>query len=420
MLDKSQDSAHPAQPERQPVRDPWIPPHDATDTEQIHALTEAVHDLMNWRQTMERGVFAFQIAASEHLQMLTMHIEAITTQLEALTDTQARAQARAQESSGDFQRTVSNHLELLSQQMHAQGGSLNHLEQLSQHMKALQAQVDSLDNALYVSPYAADPALLHTTDADGRAIIGFSASLRDPTGIYRGFEDIFRGPEDFIRERQRVYLPLVIGHAPILDVGCGRGEFLDLLASAHVPAIGVDSDAGMVARCHAKGLRVIHTNVLPYLRDAEPHSFGAIFAAQVIEHLSYDDLLDFLRLAHRALQPGGLLIAETINPHALPAFKTFWTDLTHHNPIFPEVLTVLCRLIGYHTAAVFFSNGSGEFDQDRRTQGEYAIIATTPGPNGELTNPLLTTVPPRIEYNAARPETTVGTPSIAHMGEERV
>jgi len=356
MLDKSQDTTYPVQSERQLVRDPWIPPQGASDTEQIHALIEAVHDLMNWRQSMERGVFAFQIAASEHLQMLTTHIEAITTQLGALTDTHAREQ----ESIGEFQRAASSHL-----------------EQLSQQVQALQAQADSLDNALYASPYMADPALLHTMDGHGRAGIGFSASPRDPTDIYRGFEDIFRGPEDFIRERQRVYLPLVTGHAPILDVGCGRGEFLDLLAAAHISAIGVDSDAGMVARCHAKGHRVIHTNVLPYLRDGEPHSFGAIFAAQVIEHLPYDDLLDFLRLAQRALQPGGLLIAETVNPHALPAFKTFWTDLTHHNPIFPEVAVTLCRLTGYHTATVLFPNGTNDLEQDRRVQGEYAVIATT-------------------------------------------
>ncbi len=342
MLDKSEDTTHSTQSERQPVHNSWIPPQGASDTEQIHALTEAVHDLMNWRQTMERGVSAFQIAASEHLQILTMHIE-------AMTDTHAREQ----ESIDKFQRAASSHLEQLSQQLQA------------------------LDNALYASPYMTDPALLHTMDGHGRASIGFSASPRDPTDIYRGFEDIFRGPEDFIRERQRVYLPLVTSHAPILDVGCGRGEFLDLLAAAHISAIGVDSDASMVARCQAKGHRVIHTNALPYLRDGEPRSFGAIFAAQVIEHLPYDDLLDFLRLAKRALQPGGLLIAETVNPHALPAFKTFWTDLTHHNPIFPEVAVTLCRLTGYHTATVLFPNGTNDLEQDRRVQGEYAVIATT-------------------------------------------
>jgi O-antigen chain-terminating methyltransferase len=96
----------------------------------------------------------------------------------------------------------------------------------------------------------------------------------------------------------------------------------------------------------------------------------------VIEHFSYSELLRFFELANTKLRPQGILLAETVNPHALNAFKTFSVDLTHNAPIFPEVATVLCRLTGFDAAYVFFPNGTGDFEEDRRREGEYAVVAT--------------------------------------------
>lgn len=81
-------------------------------------------------------------------------------------------------------------------------------------------------------------------------------------------------------------------------------------------------------------------------------------------------------LAYRALEPGGLLIAETVNPHSPAALKTFWLDLTHVRPLFPESLLFLAKEIGFQRAEIYFPQGSGELDQDLRSCGEYAIIAT--------------------------------------------
>lgn len=247
---------------------------------------------------------------------------------------------------------------------------------VSGHLQSLTEQIQALTYELYAVPYTAVPDTLMTVGSDGRTQIGYRDRSQPGSDIYRGFEDIFRGSEDFVRERQRVYLGFLSGRSPVLDVGCGRGEFLDLLAEAHIPAVGIDLDAGMIARCREKGHSVAHVDVLHYLAEQRDDSIGVIFAAQVIEHLAYPDLLSFLDLAHRKLIPGGLLIAETVNPHALSAFKTFWVDLTHHSPIFPEVAAALCWLNGFSSAVVHFPNGSGELDLDRRTQGEYAVLAT--------------------------------------------
>ncbi|MCU1489206.1 MAG: glycosyltransferase [Acidimicrobiaceae bacterium] len=193
---------------------------------------------------------------------------------------------------------------------------------------------------------------------------------------YRTFEDTFRGSEDFIRDRQRTFLKLLDGRAPVLDLGCGRGEFLDLLAEATIPHLGVDSDAGMVRRCHQKGHSdVVQDDGLHYLETLEDGSLGAIFCAQVIEHLPYEAVLRLLRLARRKLDEGGILIAETVNPHSAAALKTFWVDPTHQHPIFPEVALTLCRSSGFSAAFIFHPNGTGDVERDRFTQGEYAVVA---------------------------------------------
>jgi SAM-dependent methyltransferase len=193
---------------------------------------------------------------------------------------------------------------------------------------------------------------------------------------YRSFEDTFRGSEEFIRDRQRVFLKLLGDHAPVLDFGCGRGEFLDLLAENDIPYLGVDSDAGMVRRCHEKGYtEVVHDDGLEYLETLQDGSLGAIFSAQVIEHLPYEALLRLFRLAHRKLSADGVFIAETVNPHSTPALKTFWVDPTHQHPIFPEVALSLARASGFSAAFIFHPNGTGAVERDRFTQGEYAVVA---------------------------------------------
>lgn len=241
------------------------------------------------------------------------------------------------------------------------------------------ARLERLVSPLQWTPYMADERLLRTTDSEGRPAIGYASGTFGRVAdadVYRGFEDIFRGPEDFIRKRQRVYLDVIGSRQPVLDVGCGRGEFLDLLRQRGIAAKGVDRDAAMVAYSARKGHNVEQAELTEYLSREADESLGVVFCAQVIEHLGYEELLQFLRIAGRKVTQGGLLIAETVNPHSLAAFKTFWVDLTHRIPVFPEVAVALCGLTGYDSAFVLFPNGRGELEADRREQGEYAVIAT--------------------------------------------
>lgn len=221
---------------------------------------------------------------------------------------------------------------------------------------------------------------LDTFDVDGLGrVIGFRDGDGDTEGVYVAFEDWFRGSEAVIAERQRAYLPLVRDRGPVLDVGCGRGEFLGLLRERGVPAVGIDIDPAMVKRAHDHGFEVYEADAVSYLEGRDAGGLGAVFAAQVIEHLPYKELVRFLRAARATLAPGSLIM-ETVNPHAPQALKHFWIDPTHQHPLFPEVVVGLCRLTGFAEAYIWYPHGSGDPDRDRLDQLDYAVVARTAGP----------------------------------------
>jgi SAM-dependent methyltransferase len=216
------------------------------------------------------------------------------------------------------------------------------------------------------------------TAATGETVIGFRGDQREEGELYRGFEDVFRGSEQEIRDRQRAYLPVLGGHPPVLDVGCGRGELLELLHDAEVPARGVDLDEGMVRHCQDKGLDVRDGDALAAVTDVAAGALGSIVAAQVIEHLPYAELTAFFRAARVALVPGGVVLLETVNPHHPQALKHFWIDPTHQHPLFPEVVLTLLRLSGFAQGYIWYPAGSGDPERDRVEQPDFSIVATTP------------------------------------------
>jgi O-antigen chain-terminating methyltransferase len=216
--------------------------------------------------------------------------------------------------------------------------------------------------------------------------------------LYVALEDHFRGAESVIKERQASYLPhitsVVSADAPLLDIGCGRGEWLSVLKDNNISASGVDSNIACVEDCKSKGLAVVQADLLDALRNTPEHSLGAVTMFQVMEHLPFPVLVETFRLILRALKPGGVLIAEVPNAKNLRVSAgTFWIDPTHQRPLFPEFLQFLAKELGFTKAdGLYVNNLSPQHDLSSLeepvrnalqsvldavdTFGDFALIAT--------------------------------------------
>jgi SAM-dependent methyltransferase len=266
-------------------------------------------------------------------------------------------------------------------------------ERLDDLVLDTQAQIARLQSLVYRSEAAiarelqlvvegmrARPASTHPAisqvDEHGRRVLRFDGASED-AATYRGFEDIFRGDERAVREQQLEYLPCFAAADWVLDLGCGRGEFLDALVARGIGARGADMDDSMVAHCVEKGLDVELAEAATYLRGLDDGTVPGMFAAQVVEHLDAERLTELLGLMRRKLAPGGVAVIETVNPHNPAAMKAFWTDTTHHHPLFPEVLLALCRLAGFESGEVRFPAETGDFDADVYENRDYSVVVRT-------------------------------------------
>ncbi|HZR14760.1 MAG TPA: methyltransferase domain-containing protein [Acidimicrobiia bacterium] len=173
---------------------------------------------------------------------------------------------------------------------------------------------------------------------------------------YVGFEHRFRGdPAAVLAEQERRYADLLFEHQPVVDIGCGRGELLEVLASRGARVVGVEPDPGMAAAARARGLDIHETGAVEFLGAAEPASLGAITAIHVVEHLDLDTLVAFFELAATRLRAGGVLVVETPNPASLVVLgNSYVMDPTHVRPLHPALVTFLCERAGFRDVRLEF------------------------------------------------------------------
>jgi len=178
---------------------------------------------------------------------------------------------------------------------------------------------------------------------------------------YLGFEDQFRGSLDDIRTGLAEYLPVFEGATDVLDVGCGRGEFLEMLKARGVTARGLDVNQAMVEASRARGLDVVQADALVHLASLPDASLGGLFAAQVVEHLPPDYLTRLLEVAGHKVRPGGVIVLETINPACwLAFFESYIRDLSHVRPLHPETLQYLLRVSGFQDVTIRYRSPVAE------------------------------------------------------------
>ena len=191
-----------------------------------------------------------------------------------------------------------------------------------------------------------------------------SSSVETLSHKYVGFEDAFRGSSEDIQARLRDYLPIFAGSSDVLDVGCGRGEFLALLRESGVSGRGIDLNDAMVAVCREKGFEATKADALSYLRGRPPGSLGGLFAAQVVEHLEPAYLTRLLEAAFDALRPGAPIVLETINPACWFAFfESYIRDITHVRPLHPDTLKFLLIASGFQQIDIRYRAPYPEHDK---------------------------------------------------------
>jgi 2-polyprenyl-3-methyl-5-hydroxy-6-metoxy-1,4-benzoquinol methylase len=176
--------------------------------------------------------------------------------------------------------------------------------------------------------------------------------------FYRALEDRFRGSRELIKSRQSVYLPLVEElvnrvQKKVLDVGCGRAEWLELLGERGVPAEGLDLNEDFVAEGQRNGLAVFSADAMQYLGKQPDQSYGLISAFHVVEHLGFENLLLFLREAYRVVDDGGAILLETPNPaNLLVGACNFYLDPTHERPIPSILLSFAAEFSGFEQVVI--------------------------------------------------------------------
>jgi len=279
---------------------------------------------------------------------------------------QLRRQEQLAQTMADQERQLSERQQELAQQMAQQleGQNAQRQElarQLEEQARSLHLRQQETRTELVMQERRLNALLSEgrrhpagTAGPDENLLASEAEHLLDP--LYASFEDKFRGEREEVKNRLRVYLPILreaAVAADVLDVGCGRGEWLDLLKEEGVQARGVDRNRVFVEQCRQMGFDVEEQDALAYLGSVADKSLSVITSFHLVEHLGFEELIRLLDEMIRVLKPGGLLILETPNPeNFMVGSYSFYADPTHRNPIPSPTLQFLLESRGLDRVSV--------------------------------------------------------------------
>ena len=355
--------------------------------ERQHAFNAALVDHLNRNVSVQRGVTSsavstlavireelvnaieFQTKVIQYLQMLTPYVDTKDREVAGLM-------RRINEDIGEF---VTHRFAQLDHRVAGLAGGLGNvadeLRKRTESMTARERRFDAREKR-YVSQiedvrasFAVVNQVTHTMKREFERLQTMTLPTMAPAGgaepvaaasvssldshKYVGFEDLYRGSTDDISRRLTGYLDDFSGASDVLDIGCGRGEFLELLRERGIDARGLDSNHEMVEVCRQRGLVCDESDALTFLEGLDDAALGGLFAAQVVEHLEPSYLLKLLDTAYLKLRPGSRMILETINVASWSAFfHSYIRDITHERPLHPETLEYLVSASGFQSVHI--------------------------------------------------------------------
>jgi SAM-dependent methyltransferase len=340
----------------------------------IGAILEWLHALFHLRRSLHTFNAADQVAAGNLLDV-DQTVRSLAVDRAPDFDRNERTSQADGAATADLQRLH----EILQAHMEELEGQL---ALMTVHVDALRSRIDAFHRADLPETFEVTaPSLLAT--ARERVDMPNDAAVSELShhARYALFEAVFYDTA-VVSAKQRIYLPYVnrelTSRHPFLDIGCGRGEFLRILAGDGIRAIGVDMNPVGLASLRTAGLEVVEQNLLAFLA-ADPRTFAGASALQVAEHLSADEIERMLSLLAARLAPGAVLVVETPNPLSPFALSHFYTDPTHIAPIPPERLRFSIEAAGFEaTRTLFQAKIPAQFPMGpdpRAYYMDYAIIA---------------------------------------------
>ena len=331
--------------------------YNLTVQQQIEAISPLTREAAELREIIAgvRGDLGGELAGlGKDLQTVQSELardvrETRDTQMKELNDVQ-------EEAAQDLRNVKKQHADYLRSHAkridHLEGFHNRGYDEVMDHTAALFSHLDNkLDRYRELSRerWGRLGGLLAIAEGEGQAA-DRRAELAEAVADekYLEFEDRFRGSEEDIAGRLAPYLETLKGRGEVLDLGCGRGEALEVLSAHGISCSGVDSNVEMVSRCREKGFQAEVGDLFSALGGRSEGSLGGVVSFHVIEHLPAAELERLSRLAWRVLEPGGVLVLETPNPVSMVVGASrFWIDPTHKRPVHPESMKTLLELSGF-------------------------------------------------------------------------
>jgi len=267
----------------------------------------------------------------------------------------------------NFNSSILNSLRIILDGIRDMNRNTILIERQLREINEKSAQIDYLKTGLVTQERRVSTLLQElrkqvTTTDGSQSVLPQDLALPDILDpLYLAFENKFRGTREEIRERLMEYVPFIreagagtTSHE-VLDIGCGRGEWLEIMENEGLVAKGLDLNDVLVHDCRERGFEVIKNDAVSHLRSLPDNSLGAITAFHLIEHLDFDDRIALFDESVRVLKPGGVALFETPNPrNLLVGACNFWSDPTHLRPLYPETQQFLMEYRGFCDVELLF------------------------------------------------------------------